>query len=63
MMRIAAADGGGALGTGARDREGHASRGDGVNEGRFAGGCGERVGRRRSDKVLERGRPASAFPS
>lgn len=46
MMRIAAADGGGALGTGARDCEGHASRGDGVNEGRFAGGFGCWVGTR-----------------
>lgn len=45
MMRIAAADGGGALGTGARDCEGHARRGDGVNEGRFAGGCREGVGK------------------
>lgn len=41
VVRVAAADGGGALGTGARDGEGHAGRGDGVHEGRLAGGCGE----------------------
>ena len=43
VMRVAAADGGGALGTGARDGEGHAGRGDGVHEGRLAGGCGEGI--------------------
>lgn len=40
MVRVAAADGGGSLSAGARDREGYTSRGDGVHEGRFAGGCG-----------------------
>lgn len=33
MMRVAAANGGGTLGAGARDREGYPSRGDGVHEG------------------------------
>lgn len=63
MMGIAAADGGGALGAGASDCEGHASRSDGVHEGRFAGGCGKGVGRHCSDKVLRCSRPASTSPA
>lgn len=40
MMRVAATDGGGALRTGTCDGEGDTGRGDGMHEGRFAGGCG-----------------------
>lgn len=62
MMRITATDGGGALRTGSRDSKGHTSRGDGVHEGRFAGGCGEGVGRHCSDQVPERGHHALTSP-
>lgn len=41
VVRVTAADGGGALSTGARDGEGHTGRGNGVHEGRLTGGCGE----------------------
>lgn len=46
VMGVAATDGGGAFCAGARDGEGHASGGDGVDEGRFASGCVGGVGGR-----------------